>query len=263
MADIGLSNVNGAATAGSPASGISQRVTSFRTIPVVNSRKPVYTLSIRSPNSPYLPILTYTFPISPANLSKTFTAMTAIYDVAAPPVQAGTQNGMQQSALSLSGVQRFADVYGNSPLSIVIQGTTGWQRHSSDNYASTGIESIAALNSVIQQFAQLNQAQSQAGNPNLYTLEFYDYFEDDYWQVVPIGQQVLNQTNARPLIVEYQFRFAGIKAVSEPQVDPNPDPILQSFTTPPNQGLQNISTQTNTILSDYADSTALGLALTA
>jgi hypothetical protein len=171
----------------------------FRTIPVINTQLTLYSLAIR--DSDFGLTSGYTFPISPANIRKETTALTNFYDVMGPP--------------ELLGVQRIIDVYGTTPVMYTIEGTTGWKLHNTDGFALTGLDSIRAIESLLEQFAFLNQSiiADQQGQ-DLFTLEFYDYFRNDYWQVVPYGQQMIRQSRNRPLFVDYLFRLIGVQDLS-------------------------------------------------
>jgi hypothetical protein len=171
----------------------------FRTIPVINTQLTLYSLAIR--DSGFGLTSGYTFPISPANIRKETTALTNFYDVMGPP--------------ELLGVQRIIDVYGTTPVMYTIEGTTGWKLHNTDGFALTGLDSIRAIESLLEQFAFLNQSiiADQQGQ-DLFTLEFYDYFRNDYWQVVPYGQQMIRQSRNRPLFVDYLFRLIGVQDLS-------------------------------------------------
>ena len=172
----------------------------FQTKPLPNSRLALYSLVIRSATPPHPAILSYIFPLSPASVRRESTSMTNIYDVA--------------SATASGGVQRIADLYGQSPTTFSIEGTTGWQYHATDNFLHTGIESALALQAALTSFGTLNAQQQAAGNNSPYIMEFYDYFEQDYWQVVPVGKQVFSITQARPLLIDYSIQLAGIQSLN-------------------------------------------------
>lgn len=173
----------------------------FATISVTNTRISLYTLSIQSPEAPGLAYASYTFPIAPQNISKRYTALANTFDVNGPPDQ--------------GGVQRIVDVYGNTPVTYFIEGTTGWKKHATDAFTLTGTESILALQNLLSEYASLNAAAAAANQP-AYTLEFYDYFTGDYWQVEPVGEQEVRQSADKPLYMYYRFRLAGIRNLSSP-----------------------------------------------
>lgn len=189
---------------------------SFSTVKVPNLRLALYTLSIRSPGFSLLSFFTYTFPISPSSVRKSFPAMSAIYDTAGSPLTAG--------------VMRSFDDFGVAPVTYMIEGTTGWDRHQTDGYIFTGLQSIQQIQTLLTLYASLNQQQKQANNPSLYTLEFYDYFNQEYWQVQPVGEQEILQSERAPLLQYYRFKLAGIQTVSAPLISNIfADPVQQLF----------------------------------
>lgn len=212
----------------------------FQTIPVTNARLALYTLSIRSPGSPFLPYLTYTFPLSPAALTKEYTAMSNAFDVAGSAQQ--------------NGVQRIIDSYGVSPVTYTIEGTTGWKMHATDGFGIDGIESILQLQSLLTTYASLNIQQSQTNQPP-YTLEFYDYFTGDFWQVEPIGPQRIQQDKNRPLIMNYSFRWAGVNNLNSP-ITSVIDAVTQFLANPAAQTISIVSQAAGGLLGNYASQTA-------
>lgn len=191
----------------------------FRTEQVPNMRQALYRLSIRSPNKAQNGLVNYVFPLSPANLKRTESSMAVFYDTAA---------GAKQH-----GVQRLVDQYGMSPIIFDIEGTTGWQKHSADGYTYTGIQSIQEVQRILLLLAELNVDQMQADLPYLFTLEFYDYFLNDFWEVVPVGPQQIWQDKQRPLFVNYRFRLVGVRslAAAHPSAGSTSDPIAAAFDT--------------------------------
>lgn len=233
----GVANTGLATVSGSPQGQI------FATRALSNSNTVYYTLAIIDPNSGQ-PVQTYIFPLSPNNIVKEFTAMTNTYDVSGPAAQ--------------NGVTRIADVFGNTPPTFMIRGTTGWQYHSTDGYSYTGLDSIQLLQSALNQFAQLNAQQVASGSSDLYTLEFYDYFTNSFWQVVPMGPQRIEQTSDRPLLFEYTLRLVSIKDLSsgptQTQASKDDLPVndVAGDTTSLGKDLTNDMEST---ISDYGDST--------
>jgi hypothetical protein len=216
----------------------------FMTRSLPNSRTAYYTLAIIRPSPSTTPLMTYIFPLSPNSIIKEPTSLTNIYDVAGP---ANTQ-----------GVTRVVDSYGMTPPMFLLQGTTGWQYHSTDGYAYTGIDSILLLESMFTQFAQLNQQQANNGNPSLYTMEFYDHFKGDFWQVVPMGPQRITITSERPLLFEYSLRLAGLQNLAtSPTASGTSDPSsLESLSSYGSASLANtVSQNITSTLSDYSDMT--------
>lgn len=216
----------------------------FRTIPFPNTGVVLYGLAIIAPNTDGTPIAQYTFPISPASVRKEFVSKANFFDIAGSTQQ--------------SGVQRLVDFYGVSPVIYTLEGTTGWQLHSTDAFAFTGAQSIVAIQNLINQFAQLNVAQAQANQP-LYTMEFYDYFSGDFWQVVPIGRQGISQSERRPLLYDYYFRLVGIQNLAVPITAIIPDVILDLFSVSAAQALSTLSTNIAASLVNYASVTPGGI----
>ena len=89
--------------------------------------------------------------------------------------------------MSQFGVARIIDQYGMSPLTFVIEGTTGWQKHLTDGFQYTGLQAIRRIQTILEFFAYLNAGQAQAQKTDFYTMEFYDYFTREFYEVVPIG----------------------------------------------------------------------------
>ena len=215
---------------------------SFQTLSLPNLKLALYTLSIRNPDPPNLPLLSYTFPLSPESIHKETLAMNNTWDVA--------------GSADLQGVERVADIYGTSPPVFLIEGTTGWKFHSMDGFSMTGNESIAALQDALAQYASLNRDQMDNDLENLYLLEFYDYFTGEFWQVVPVGPQIIRQNNRRPLVFDYSLRLAAIKAVDAPLPIEINDPILNIFALTQPQAVTTLSASLSLTLSDYASNTA-------
>jgi hypothetical protein len=135
-----------------------------------------------------------------------------------------------------------------------IEGTTGWKRHSTDGYSLTGLASIQALETTLAQFASLN-AEVVAGQSgqNLYTLEFYDYFRHDYWQVVPCGPQIIRQSRSRPLFVDYLIRLCGVQNLSSSlTLD---DPLGNLLSTSANSISSQMTSFGNDVSNNYGDVT--------
>lgn len=213
----------------------------FRNISVPNFRPALYALAIRAPAPPFAIIAAYTFPISPSSLRKEYVAMNTVFDVAGNPAQ--------------RGVQREVDQYGAAPLIWTISGTTGWQRHLTDGFTQTGISSAIALQNLLWQFAELNQVQAQNAIPNLYHLELYDFFTGEFWEVVPIGPQGIYQDARRPIIMNYSFRLAGIRDLSQPPTGGPIDPIAAAFSVSPGVAQATLSAQIGVMISAYASAT--------
>jgi len=179
----------------------------FRTIPLPNNRPAIYGLSMRGSYGSLAG--GFTFPLSPGNLRKEYNALSNVYDVRGQPAQAG--------------VNRIMDSYGIAPVVFVIEGTTGWKRHSTDGYMTTGLQAIAALERFFFMYAQINASQAARGQPPI-TMEFYDYFRGDFWQVEPTGPQGVRMGEGKPILVYYAFRLAGIRDLTHP-VTPENDSV--------------------------------------
>ena len=174
----------------------------FSTLPVANIRVCLYTLTIRAPDSKFSNVMSYSFPLSPQALRKDVVALTGLHDV--------------QGAASSQGVARLADQFGLSQPIYTIEGTTGWRTHSTDAFLYNGLSSLLRVEALLQKFATLNQQQMVARNPKLYRLEFYDYFKNDFYEVVPVGPQGFRQSAQSPLLSYYSFRLAALRPVKTP-----------------------------------------------
>ncbi len=224
----------------SPSNGFINIYQDYRTENVVNNRLALYTLSIIEPLNPHSSVFSVTFPLSPESIKKMFVAMSHVYDVQGQPFQ--------------GGVNRIVDQYGNSPVQYQIEGTTGWQRHSNDNFSFTGIQSLQQVEKLLGQFAILNQNQQQNGSANLYTMEFYDYFMQEFWQVVPVGPQIIRQDASSPILTYYNLNLMGIKPVNNP--DPNlspPNAIDQMLSLSASNAVHNIQGFSSKVSSAYQE----------
>lgn len=211
----------------------------FNTIPVTNLRRAFYALSIRSPSPPYLAYSTYIFPLSPSMIRKEYIALSNAFDVQGTPNQ--------------NGVRRIIDQYGNTPVVYSIEGTTGWQRHATDGYGSTGIQSILQLQEFLNLYAELNQTQGLNNKPP-YRMEFYDYFTGEFWQIEPIGKQMVSQSEKRPLLIDYSLRWAGIRSLSSPVQDAI-DALLEIIQSPAQLALGTVGNVLGRFLRNYAQIT--------
>lgn len=167
----------------------------FRPVSVPNNAPVLFQISIRAPDSLYSEFATYTFPLSPASVRYERSQMSAIMDVQGPA--------------SSQGVTRVIDTYGQAPPIISIEGTTGWDRHAMDGYVLTGLQSVQLLQQFLSRYATLNQTQMRTGNASLYSLEWYDFFSNQFWVIEPIGPQAVWQDTSRPMLTNYRFRFAA------------------------------------------------------
>jgi hypothetical protein len=167
----------------------------FRTQPVPVTQQALYSLRLCAPVISSLELMTYTFPLSPTSLRVERSSLSSFADTQGP--------------IALQGVRRVMDTYGLAPPIFTIEGTTGWDTHSSDGYSLTGLQSMQKIASLLATYADLNQTQRAAGIPYLYTLEFYDYFTSNFWVIEPVGPQIFMQDAQRPLLVYYRFRWAA------------------------------------------------------
>lgn len=189
----------------------------FRTKDVGDYAPALYQVSIRAPGEAYAEVATYTFPITPTQLRVERNSMTTFSDTQGPAI--------------LQGVARIFDVYGYTPPIFTIEGTTGWDRHASDGYILTGLQSMQLLQQFIERYKTLNEIQRESGNPFLYALEFYDYFSNNFWQIEPVGRQGFRQGNDRTKLVFYRFVWAGVQPVGMPLLG-EADALLTTFATP-------------------------------
>lgn len=189
----------------------------FYTKGATNTSVALYQLSIRKPNGSLsiLPGYNFVFPLSPQLVRKTASPLTAIYDVQ------GTSKNL--------GVQRKVDEFGLAPPFFTIVGTTGWQFHSADGFLWTGQGACTRLQNLIDTYISLNQTiiQNQSGDP--YTLEFYDFFRNEFWVVVPRGPIRIEQSADRPILSNYVLDLAAVKSVSYPYAAVAEDTVLNAL----------------------------------
>lgn len=209
---------------------------------VPSSQIALYQLSIRQPWQAFSDYNTLTFPLSPASLRSEPSALSSFSNTRGSPLQ--------------NGVARIVDTYGLAPPIFTLDGTTGWDRHSADGYILTGLQSAQLLSNFIKEYAMLNQIQIQSGNPNLYALEFYDYFASQFWQVEPIGPVTFRQTNDRPSLTFYRLQLAGICPVRESPYS-DADAIATLLSTPANQAVSIMSASISAMTTAYALSGAV------
>ena len=195
----------------------------FRTVTVPADQPVLYQLSIRAPGNGASEVATYTFPLSPSALRSSNNALNAYYNTRGPSNQPGSP-----------GVVRNIDRYGITPPIFTIEGTTGWDRHNTDGYAYTGLQSIQTLQQFLIYYEQLNQQQIEANNPSLYTLEFYDYFTNQFWCIDPSGEQIVRQSADRPLLTYYRFVWVATVPVGTVQ-NSGPDEVSQIVNANPGQ----------------------------
>lgn len=212
----------------------------YRTQPVSTFPPALYSLAIRSGSAPFLPYFVYTFPLSPSNLRKESAGMGNFYDVAGAP--AGF------------GVARIPDVYGLSPPVYTISGTTGVKYHSTDRYLLTGLQSILVLQGAIAQYYALVASAVQSGAQQLPRLEFYDFFQSDFYWVVPLNSQVISQDAARPQLVNYQLRLVAIQSLLQPLIA-DLDDLLGPLTEGVGSAINGLGTSLSSALGNYSQFT--------
>ena len=208
----------------------------IRNTPASLQTPALYQVSIRAPGYSAQEVATYTFPIPPASVRYDFSGASSYIDTQGTPAQ--------------HGIARVIDRYGQTPPTIMIEGTTGWDYHASDGGVLTGMQSIQLFQAVFAQYATLNDTQRANGVASYYALEFYDYFYGQFWVVEPIGVQQIRQAADRPLLTYYRFRLVAQRAVSAPPVA-LPDPLLTLFSTPSQVAAVATATAVNALLSNY------------
>jgi len=159
-------------------------------------------------------------------------------------------------------VSRLSDVYGLTPPTYTIEGTTGWDYHDSDGGILTGMQSMQLLQQFLSQYAQLNQTQRRAGNPQFYTLEFYDFFSDQFWQVEPVGPQAFRQSEQRPTLTYYRFHWEAIQPAGIPAVG-LADALAQLIATPAQTAIANAALTMEAVAFAYTPAGLVGGAVNA
>jgi hypothetical protein len=219
----------------------------FRTIPVGLGSKPaLYQLSIRAPGQTFSEFSTYTFPITPSQLRADYSSLSTFTDTQGPS--------------SSQGVTRVVDIYGLAPPVFTLEGTTGYDMHMSDGFILSGTAAMALLAKFLSQYATLNQVQRQSGNSQFYTLEFYDYFQQQFWQVEPVGPQMYRQANDRPNLIYYRFRWAAYAPAGVPILG-EIDAFANLLATPAEQAAINAAQTVGALLTSYGPSGPVGSAL--
>ena len=212
---------------------------SFRTLPFVWEQPAFYQLSIRAPNQLLSEISTFTFPLTPQSIRDTRNALSNVMDVQG--------NAKQQ------GVNRLIDRFGVAPPVYLIEGTTGWDRHMMDGYLLGGIQSMQLLKAFLDNYANLNEKKREAGDTNLFTLEFYDYFSLEFWVVEPVGPQIVRLSADRPQLTYYRFQWAAQRPAGFPILG-EVDALLQVFGTPAIVAGVNAATTVGAIVTAYSPS---------
>lgn len=208
----------------------------FRNKPVVNRKPAVYQLVVREPEPSQAIVTSFVFPISPSGIRRRSMSVANVYDVA--------------GSFKEEGVHRIIDEYGNTPPTFVIVGTTGWQRHGSDGYRFTGLEAYRELRKVFVFYATLNAGQVQQGLPDLYRMEFYDFFANQFWEVAPIGEQEYSQDRQKPLLVNFRISLAATKPLNQPPL-PKQDALGSAFGRTLSQAASNLGSAIGDLFDDY------------
>lgn len=156
---------------------------------------PIFRISIIDGKDNSIIKKTYTFPISPSLYNKEFVSLSTAYNTAA--------SGF------LGGVKRIIDQYGITPPVWKFKGSTGFKYHALDNYQYTGNQSLKILVDIITQYAK-DQAVNTANNSPLDIMELNDYFDNDHWYVVPVGNQGIMRGANAPLWGYYDLVFFGM-----------------------------------------------------
>jgi len=212
----------------------------FRTQPATTPTA-LFSLAIRQATMPYLPLFIYTFPLTPSALRKDTVGMANYYDVA------GTAANF--------GVQRIVDIYGQTLPVFSISGTTGVKYHSTDNFLTTGLESINILQGAISQYFAMVAAAGAVTNTatKLPRLEFYNYYSGEFYQVVPIGPQGISQDANRPQLLNYQFKWVAVYNLAAP-IAAAIDSIVGAISGPISAGISSLGTSIGNTVSSYGSS---------
>ena len=211
----------------------------FRTQTVPSDQTVLYQLSIRAPGASGDEIATYTFPLSPSALRTENNAMASYVDTQGPA--------------KYQGVTRVVDRYGLTPPTFGIEGTTGWDQHSTDGYGLSGLQSIQALKAFLAYYETLNQQQVQSGISSLYVLEFYDYFMSQFWQIEPVGPQLIRQDAQRPLLTYYRFRWIATRPIGVYESAPRGTASVEDYAVgnPPGQAIADTSKSLGSVTNTY------------
>jgi len=214
----------------------------YRTQPATTPTA-LFSMAIRQAQMPYLPLFIYTFPLSPSALRKDTVGMGNYYDVAGTPAN--------------FGVQRIVDIYGQTLPVFSLSGTTGVKYHSTDNFLTTGLESIQILQGAISQYFAMVAAAGAVTNTatKLPRLEFYNYYSGEFYQVVPIGPQGISQDSNRPQLLNYQFKWVAVSNLAAP-LAAAADAVIGAISGPISAGVSALGTSISNTVSAYSPSVA-------
>lgn len=193
----------------------------FRTVPVPNRLANLFSLHCRKKNTTsnvtapplvqqgLVPAnlqntMIYNFPISPSGYTRTINAVTTRY----------MTKGQNTSSKSNQGqVSYLFDEYGYSPPSFLIEGTTGWKYHTLDGGNFSGYQSFHNLQKILKYFYDNNA--NITNESDRYVLSLYDYYNQSYWEVEPVGNQIFSMQESAPLNGYYRLYFEGSKDISK------------------------------------------------
>lgn len=184
----------------------------FRTIPVPNRLANLFTIQVRQRNLALASLgvanlsplaKTYTFPISPAGYIRNINAVATKYMTKGQGSGTGTGSGQ---------VSYSFDEYGYTPPSFLIEGTTGWKYHTLDGGQWSGYQSFHNLKSILEYYFDVNNGVYLQNAK--YDMYLYDYYNQSYWQVVPVGNQTFSMSENAPLNGYYRIYLEGIRDIS-------------------------------------------------
>ncbi len=144
----------------------------------------------------------YNFPISPSGYVVNINAVTTKYII-----KGG--NGSTPGR-----VDNVFDKYGYTPPSFLIEGTTGWKYHTLDGGLYSGYQSFHNLQKIIKYY--FNKNANIINKSDKYILALYDYYNQIYWEVEPMGPQTFSMSENAPLNGYYRLFFEGVRNISDP-----------------------------------------------
>jgi len=168
----------------------------------------------------------FVFPISPQQMDRQYDVMNNMYHV--------------QSSQS-TGVYRIIDRYGETPPTFILRGTTGWNYHNTTGYRKSGLDSLDDLNIMLSTYSERVANARYEQKQSTVALEFYDFFLDEAWEVMPVGQINYRQSERSPLWVFFELRLAAVQNLGQPTQQ---ETSLWNELSQPSFGLSNIPTLT-------------------
>lgn len=198
--------------------------------PGSSSRSAQYILNKYSSTKP-VKATTFVFPVSPQNSKIERNSLVNWFE---------TQASSNPSARLSQDITRIIDAYGLTPPIFTVSGTTGYNKYQADNFQKTGTAWTTALKKFFSDWYDNLQL---TGQPE--TMQFLDFFQHEFWNVVPVGPLVLNQASTQPLWVFYNFSLAAISPISATPVNVTGLSMQSNFFTPPSTttfmgGLQSL-----------------------